>query len=1319
MPAARRIADALIALLTVACLLAPPVAAAERPAPARSATTPATTTPATTTTAQPSARVDPGAIADRAARGAPARLGDAAGAVWGAAGLPLVALALAAGALCAVRWRARRRRSYVRLWLLPFRADQAEPEDVRRLLESWHQQLLERWWRRMVAGQRGMAIELVVAPDAEGDRSARLTLVCPEELVEGIEGSLLACYPDSRLRRGGQALPPVSRVVRLKKRQTFVRALRGAEDDERQAVDAVLSQMGSAGQTSIVQYALTPAPALFDVYSRWRYGRLEHVAADAHVRNPAKPGLRSEVLGRELEGGLRIQHRALFFCDLRVAAEDEAGCAAVAGALRGASAAENRLVERRMRVRRELYLERMRTAVGNPLPSWRRGVLSSGELAGLCALPSPGLKTVRVVRSPLPRLMAPPDVSRAPEHTLARDERGSVGIRPQDKSDGLGLIGGQKTGKTAVLCRTVEADALDPDCALVVLMPKPGDAQKALSMVPPGRTVHYLDLERPELGINPLAGDGDPAMIADKVVDAFRDVNAEGDIKGSSDRYLRQAAQAAIGASRRGVVEGPPTLWHMYRMLLPPEVSFRERVVEALFADPWFTDTATFFGRELPNDLANAAAQTNAKLDAPRNKLLRLMVESLDKVLRHPIQLSLDEVIARREVLIVDGKMGTFGADNCRVMMQFVLTALYGALQRAQQLPEEQRPRVALKVDEAHLIINDSFADALATLRSAGLEVTAAWQYGEQIQDPKLRGGLMSLLRQRCMFSMGESQDALEMSRIAMAAYTDLIRDDTASRARLRVTPDTIFNLPNHHTVCSWISRGARQPAFIAQTLPLETRADVIEQHRAAQTARGGFVPERLPDPLPDLDWRNGLLELPTAEVVPVAAAPRPVALPERPRATASPPSPKLPAPVAAPAPAPEPVASEPVAPKPVTPVAEPEPEPAGPAPVALAPEPVPAPAPAAAARPAAAAAVPDSFAELDLDDVRGIIWDNAKPGARAHEPSERELEILGALWSYRFLFASQIWRRWWSGSSLRASQQGLQKMAAAGWVRRFKFQVAERGTQQRVYCLSRKGFELLRGRSGRDGRLFVADDATWREPQIADPRRVLRDLHVNGWVLALESGVGRSLTSWRGPRAGRLEPPRRKHQGQWVDLRPSEVVLGSNHKLQGFEGTRFEPVSPDATLALRLTGDGPRRVELMVDLNRARGGGASEERLRRYDGFVSGWWRLLDRYKGFGLAPLVVFVSEDERAALRLLKLADRVVTTRVAKAGTPELEWPYPGRRGLFFAVERDLHEGSLEAFALPEHPPHVREQIDGQGARVCRPRRVYLIDPKRLGA
>ncbi len=38
---------------------------------------------------------------------------------------------------------------------------------------------------------------------------------------------------------------------------------------------------------------------------------------------------------------------------------------------------------------RSLYLSRLRRGVGNPLPGWRRGVLSSIELAGLWQLPSP------------------------------------------------------------------------------------------------------------------------------------------------------------------------------------------------------------------------------------------------------------------------------------------------------------------------------------------------------------------------------------------------------------------------------------------------------------------------------------------------------------------------------------------------------------------------------------------------------------------------------------------------------------------------------------------------------------------------------------------------------------------------------------------------------------------------------------------------------------------------------------------------------------------------------------------------------------------
>jgi hypothetical protein len=315
-------------------------------------------------------------------------------------------------------------------------------------------------------------------------------------------------------------------------------------------------------------------------------------------------------------------------------------------------------------------------------------------------------------------------------------------------------------------------------------------------------------------------------------------------------------------------------------------------------------------------------------------------------------------------------------------------------------------------------------------------------------------------------------------------------------------------------------------------------------------------------------------------------------------------------------------------------------------------------------------------------------------------------------------MFANQIWRRWWEDSSQRAAQQGLQRLASAGWVNRFKFQVGERGAQQRVYCLTKEGFEQARGQPGRHGD-HIAADATWRAPGTGEPRRILRDLHVNGWVLALRQVAGRSFGAWRGPLEGRLQPPRRRGRGGDSDtVRPSQVILGSNHRLQGFSGDHFEPVSPDATVELRVSnGQSRTRVDLLIDLDRSRGFEATEQRLIAYDGLISGWAGMTGRYRKGDIAPMVVFVSEDERSLLRLLKIADNALTTRVAKAGTDELSWPHPGRHGILFAVERDIHEGSLQALALPELPPQVRVQAGGLEASVCRPRRVQIIDPSLL--
>jgi hypothetical protein len=108
----------------------------------------------------------------------------------------------------------------------------------------------------------------------------------------------------------------------------------------------------------------------------------------------------------------------------------------------------------------------------------------------------------------------------------------------------------------------------------------------------------------------------------------------------------------------------------------------------------------------------------------------------------------------------------------------------------------------------------------------------------------------------------------------------------------------------------------------------------------------------------------------------------------------------------------------------------------------------------------------------------------------------------------------------------------------------------------------------------------------------------------------------------------------------------------------------------------------------------------------------------MLERYRALGTPPVVVFVCEDERTQKRLVKLADRVVRTRLAKAGADEGDWPCPGRKAMFFALERDVHEGSLEALQLSEQPPHVRVRLGGPGDSACRPWRVHIIEPRLIG-
>ena len=203
--------------------------------------------------------------------------------------LVAVMMLLATAALTvALRLRARRRRQVLRLRLMPGRTDEASPQRVAKLLEVLHQLLLRRWWQRLLTGQPGLALELAVTPGTAGPH-AGLSLVLPddESLVRAVRARLCATYRDLLVLPGADLAYEIAAVVRLKKRARFIHALKIPDAYDEPFADAVLGTMAGLREASVVQYALVPAPALFDRVARWRFRAVEverGAGADARDR---------------------------------------------------------------------------------------------------------------------------------------------------------------------------------------------------------------------------------------------------------------------------------------------------------------------------------------------------------------------------------------------------------------------------------------------------------------------------------------------------------------------------------------------------------------------------------------------------------------------------------------------------------------------------------------------------------------------------------------------------------------------------------------------------------------------------------------------------------------------------------------------------------------------------------------------------------------------------------------------------------------------------------------------------------------------------
>jgi Replication-relaxation len=679
------------------------------------------------------------------------------------------------------------------------------------------------------------------------------------------------------------------------------------------------------------------------------------------------------------------------------------------------------------------------------------------------------------------------------------------------------------------------------------------------------------------------------------------------------------------------------------------------------------------------------------------NKLARLLNSpSIKRVLLNDsLTVSFDEVIAHGEVLVVKGALGAMGAGNTSVLMQLLVGMLDAALARRQDgVAAERCTAVALKVDEAPLVLNRGFAETMALKRSAGLETVACWQTDSQWIDKDVRAQLDALFAHRVYFATASVQDARHAAELAMAEFSDMVRPGIRNLSALG-HPDVRLRLPRHSAIVSWVTPEGRQAPFIAHTLPLRVDEQRLVLHAVRQAERGGRYLEDLSQP----HWERSV---PAKNGAP-AKSREDQQGPSRNRECADTPSGGLSS-----------AAADPRSRSPHTarPVRSPEPSRTEPHRRALSSRSAVSRVDAGTA-PSLPTTSAESYRELvDLNAAHSVRWAKPPLSPTTLDPEPLDLEILALLVSMRHVLSSQIHRRFNAGRAATTTQRRLKRLSDAGLVTRFQFHRRDGGGTPMCYSITPSGrvLSIERGRSV-VSRIHGGEASLGNDPTIANSRpltgesllrQARHEVRAAGWVLALERALAERLLMLRGPAESAIAPSSRSKSGERM-LAPLDLCLPGGRAPHDFlrtiesgariEVQRFQSIRPDATVRTK------GRHELFVELDDRLPEGSGAAKLERYDHFLAGWSTHVARYaRPDAELPFVVFVCRDRSRARECARRADSILTACRAYAGEYPCDWQYTGRERIVYASERDVHEGLLCAWGVPPLPPEVRADTEG---------------------
>ena len=201
--------------------------------------------------------------------------------------------------------------------------------------------------------------------------------------------------------------------------------------------------------------------------------------------------------------------------------------------------------------------------------------------------------------------------------------------------------------------------------------------------------------------------------------------------------------------------------------------------------------------------------------------------------------------------------MAALGENNAQVVMHLFFQQLHALMQEQVHIPSHERPRVPTIWDEGGYVASMNTIKQAATHREAGLEVAMGIQYISQLGakaesatvTEAIRKGATNLLQSRCLFRLGDPEDAETQTRVAQSVFQSRITPDIDARELMGVTPEESLYLPNWYCLASLIASGARAARFFGETYAFAKLRDGpwAEHHRRVLEQAVGPYPEQMP----------------------------------------------------------------------------------------------------------------------------------------------------------------------------------------------------------------------------------------------------------------------------------------------------------------------------------------------------------------------------------------------------------------------------------------------------------------------------------------